>query len=160
MKDKIPIEKVYLAYHYEATFMQALRRSAEEHGYKGLWGMIRFWTVKTIDYILQMAAYFAPYTGIRVWLHRLRGVKIGRNVHIGPLEQGNVVVGSHLGIDTRDTLVFGRSGDGKRLIATIGLEGVVIVDTEDALLICSRGREQEVRAIVRELEARGETDYL
>jgi len=85
MKDKIPIEKVYLAYHYEATFLQALRRSAEEHGYKGLWGLIRFWTIKTIDYILQMAAYFAPYTGIRVWLHRLRGVKIGRNVHIGPL---------------------------------------------------------------------------
>ena len=68
--------------------------------------------------------------------------------------EGNIIVGPHVGIDTRDTLVFG----GKRLIATIGLEGMVIVDTEDALLICPREREQEVRAIVRQLkeDERGE----
>ena len=84
MKDKIPIEKVYLAYHYEATFLQALRRSAEEHGYKGLWGLLCFWTVKTIDYFLQMAAYFAPYTGIRVWLHRLRS-RFRRAVWLNPM---------------------------------------------------------------------------
>lgn len=63
-------------------------------------------------------------------------------------EEGNIIVGPHVGINTRDTLVFG----GKRLIATIGLEGMVIVDTEDALLICPREREQEVRAIVRRLK--------
>ncbi|MEE8390363.1 MAG: sugar phosphate nucleotidyltransferase, partial [Anaerolineae bacterium] len=70
--------------------------------------------------------------------------------------EGNTVVGLHVGIDTRDTFVFGRD----RLIATIGLEGVVIVDTEDALLVCTKEREQEVRAIVRELEARDEKGYL
>jgi mannose-1-phosphate guanylyltransferase len=70
--------------------------------------------------------------------------------------EGNIVVGPHVGIDTRDTLVFG----GKRLIATIGLEGMVIVDTEDALLVCTKEREQEVRTIVRELETRGEKGYL
>ncbi len=69
---------------------------------------------------------------------------------------GNIVVGPHVGIDTRDTLILG----GKRLIATIGLEGLVIVDTEDALLVCTQEREQEVRAMVKELEARGKTDYL
>ena len=69
-------------------------------------------------------------------------------------EEGNTIVGPHVGIDTRETLIFG----GKRLIATIGLEGMVIVDTEDALLICPREREQDVRAIVRllEREDRGE----
>jgi mannose-1-phosphate guanylyltransferase len=71
-------------------------------------------------------------------------------------EAGNVVVGPHVGIDTRDTLVFG----GKRLIATIGLEGMVIVDTEDALLVCPREREQEVRAIVRRLESEDWREYL
>jgi len=70
----------------------------------------------------------------------------------------NIIVGPHVGIDTRNTLVFGKGR--KRLIATIGLEGMVIVDTEDALLVCTKEREQEVRAIVRELEARGETSYL
>ncbi len=73
-------------------------------------------------------------------------------------EEGNTIVGPHVGIDTRDTLVFSRGG--KRLVATIGLEGLVIVDTEDALLVCTKEREQEVRAMVRELEARDETGYL
>jgi len=71
-------------------------------------------------------------------------------------EKGNTIVGPHMGIDTRDTLVFG----GKRLIATIGLERMVIVDTEDALLVCPRGREQEVRAIVRRLEEDGHNEWL
>lgn len=70
--------------------------------------------------------------------------------------EGNVVVGSHVGIDTSDTLVFG----GERLIATIGLEGVVVVDTEDALLVCPRERAQEVRAIVRKLRVEGDTEHL
>ncbi len=71
-------------------------------------------------------------------------------------ERGNVVVGPHIGVDTRDTLVFGR----KRLIATVGLEGMVIVDTEDALLVCPREREQEVRAVVRRLEEDGRGEWL
>jgi mannose-1-phosphate guanylyltransferase len=72
--------------------------------------------------------------------------------------EGNVVVGLHVGIDTRDTLIFG--GSGKRLIATIGLEGMVIVDTEDALLVCPRERGQEVRAIVRRLGEDGRGEWL
>ncbi len=71
-------------------------------------------------------------------------------------ERGNVVIGPHIGVDTRDTLVFG----GKRLIATVGLEGMVIVDTEDALLVCPREREQEVRAVVRRLEEDGRGEWL
>jgi mannose-1-phosphate guanylyltransferase len=71
-------------------------------------------------------------------------------------QDGNTVVGSHVGIDTHDTLVFG----GKRLVATIGLEGMVIVDTEDALLVCPNDREQEVRAIVRQLERENQEEYL
>ncbi len=72
--------------------------------------------------------------------------------------EGNIVTGKHVGIDTHDTLIFGSAS--KRLIATVGLEGLVIVDTDDALLVCTQEREQDVRALVRELEAQGETDYL
>lgn len=71
-------------YHHEAPFLATLKRSAEEHGYKGSWGLVCFAIRKTLDYIYQMAALYAPYTGIRVWLHRKRGVKIGKNAHIGP----------------------------------------------------------------------------
>ena len=71
-------------------------------------------------------------------------------------KEGNVIVGPHVGIDTRDTLVFG----GKRLIATIGLEDMIIVDTDDAVLVCSREQEQEVRTLVKLLEAQGKNGYL
>ncbi len=71
-------------------------------------------------------------------------------------EAGNVVVGKHVGIDTEDSMIFA----GERLIATIGLEDVVIVDAGDAVLICPMGREQEVRDLVHRLEREGMNHYL
>jgi mannose-1-phosphate guanylyltransferase len=71
-------------------------------------------------------------------------------------EDGNRVVGQHAGIDTRNTLVIGD----QRLIATIGLEGLIIIDTEDALLVCTREREQDVRALVKLLEKEGKQELL
>ena len=71
-------------------------------------------------------------------------------------EDGNRVIGQHVGLDTKDTLVVGN----KRLIATIGLEGLVIIDTDDALLVCTREREQDVRAMVDLLEEVGEENLL
>ena len=72
-------------------------------------------------------------------------------------EAGNILEGAHVAIDTRDTLVMGGQ---KRLIATIGIENLVIVDTEDALLICTREREQDVRAVVKQLKQDGHTNWL
>jgi mannose-1-phosphate guanylyltransferase len=71
-------------------------------------------------------------------------------------EQGNVVVGQHLGVDTQDTIVYG----GDRLIATIGLEGMVVVETDDAVLVCPQEREQDVREIVRRLREQGREELL
>ena len=62
----------------------------------------------------------------------------------------NVVQAEHIGLDTRGTLVY---SDSKRLIATIGLENFVVVDTDDALLIAPRDRAQDVKRIVDELRA-------
>lgn len=70
---------------------------------------------------------------------------------------GNRVAGRHVGIDTRGCLVFAPSG---RLIATIGLEGVAIVDVGDALLVGPRARVQEVREIVARLRAAGDDALL
>lgn len=69
---------------------------------------------------------------------------------------GNRVMGEHVGMDTRNTLIVGE----KRLIATIGLEGLVIIDTEDALLVCTREREQDVRELVKRLEDLGREELL
>jgi mannose-1-phosphate guanylyltransferase len=69
---------------------------------------------------------------------------------------GNSWTGPHIEIDTSDTLVFGA----KRLIAAIGLQGLVIVDTDDALLVCTKEREQEVREVVRLLKENGRSQWL
>jgi mannose-1-phosphate guanylyltransferase len=61
---------------------------------------------------------------------------------------GNVFLGPHETVDTHGTLVIGN----QRLIATIGVNDLVIVDTEDALLVTSRERAQDVRLIVKQLE--------
>jgi mannose-1-phosphate guanylyltransferase len=67
-------------------------------------------------------------------------------------ENGNVVVGAeHVGVDSHGTLIHGPDG---RLVATVGVSDLVIVETEDALLVCPRDRAQEVRAIVERLKRR------
>jgi mannose-1-phosphate guanylyltransferase len=59
-------------------------------------------------------------------------------------------------VDADRSVVF---GDG-RLIAVVGLEDVIVVDTPDAILVCHRDRAQDVREVVKELERRGLEQYL
>jgi hypothetical protein len=47
-----------------------------------------------------------------------------------------------------------------RLIYVVGLEGYLVVDTVDALLILPRAQEQHIRGIVGRLQAEGKDDYL
>jgi mannose-1-phosphate guanylyltransferase len=58
-------------------------------------------------------------------------------------------------IDTRNTLVYS-----DRLIATIGVEDIIIVDTQDVLLICHKDRSQEVRDVVNHLRSLKKSEYL
>jgi mannose-1-phosphate guanylyltransferase len=66
-------------------------------------------------------------------------------------EAGNSVRGSHVGIDTEGCVIHA----GDRVVATIGLEDLVVVATDRAVLVCPRDRAQEVREIVRLLRERG-----
>ncbi len=60
-------------------------------------------------------------------------------------EKGNVKMGDIITVDTRDTLIISN----KRLISTIGIEGCLIIDTDDAVLVAKKGETQKVREIVR-----------
>lgn len=65
----------------------------------------------------------------------------------------NVVLrGRHIAEDTRSTLVFGND----RTIATLGVENLVIVDTDDVVFICDRSRAQDVRKLVQRLKESGD----
>lgn len=65
-------------------------------------------------------------------------------------ENQNAKVGNILDIDTKNCLIMG----GKRLISTIGLEDLLVIETEDALLIGKKGESQRVKSLVEELKKR------
>jgi mannose-1-phosphate guanylyltransferase len=65
--------------------------------------------------------------------------------------------GATLAIDARRNLVHAQSG---KLVALLGVDDLVVVDTEDALLVCPRDRAQDVRRLVDELGKRGRRDLL
>ncbi len=71
-------------------------------------------------------------------------------------ENGNIIVGEHVNIDTTNTIAFSK----KRLITTVGVDNLIIVETEDAILVCDKSRAQDVKAIVDTLNAEGKTEYL
>jgi mannose-1-phosphate guanylyltransferase len=70
---------------------------------------------------------------------------------------GNTVVGRHVGIDSRDTIVHAADG---HLVVTLGLARMLVVHTPDATLVADRDHEEAVRKVVAELETRGWTEYL
>lgn len=70
--------------------------------------------------------------------------------------EGNAVVGDHVGIDTRGSLVYAP----KRLVATIGLDDMIVVAAGDVILICPKSRAQDVRGIVARLQQTGATRHL
>jgi len=70
-------------------------------------------------------------------------------------ESGNLLIGDESRViarDVKDAVIVATTG---RVVAAIGLENVVIVDTPDAMLVCSRDRAQEVKQVVEELRSRG-----
>ncbi|HSN75722.1 MAG TPA: mannose-1-phosphate guanylyltransferase [Anaerolineae bacterium] len=73
-------------------------------------------------------------------------------------EAGNVVRGPDpvFALDTKNTLIYTAG----RLVAAIGLEDMVIVDSGDALLICPKDRAEGVRQVVDWLEQTGREGYL
>jgi mannose-1-phosphate guanylyltransferase len=71
-------------------------------------------------------------------------------------ENNNVIIGEHVGVETRDTLIYSP----RRLIATVGIEDLIIVDTDDALLVCPRDRAQEVKGLVDALKRTNRHRYL
>ena len=70
--------------------------------------------------------------------------------------EGNILVGDHVNIDTTNTISFS-SG---KMIATIGVDNLVVVETEDAILVCDKNRVQDVKKVVDTLNEQGRTDLL
>lgn len=72
-------------------------------------------------------------------------------------KNNNLIKANSINIDTSNSLIY---GDGKKLIATIGLDDLVIVDTKDALLVGKKEESHLVKKIVKILEEQKRNEYL
>ena len=70
--------------------------------------------------------------------------------------QGNISLGDTLAIDTTGTVLYS-SG---KLVAAVGVQDLVIVETPDAIMVCHKDKAQEVKAIVDALKEAGRTELL
>jgi mannose-1-phosphate guanylyltransferase len=68
-----------------------------------------------------------------------------------PDEDGNFCHGPAITEDTTDTTIH-VTNPARRLVATIGVEGLAIVDTEDALLILPKAKAGQVKALIEKLK--------
>ena len=71
-------------------------------------------------------------------------------------KNGNAVIGDVLTIDSSGNIVRA----GKRLAVLLGVRDCLIVDTEDALLICPKGQTESIRKVVAQLKEKKRTRYL
>lgn len=71
-------------------------------------------------------------------------------------ESGNVVTGNIITINSKNNIIQG----GKKLIAAVGLENLIIVDTEDATLICDKGNTPDIKLVLENLKICNREEYL
>lgn len=111
---------------------------------------------KSIDYAVMeryenVAVVEAPFDWDDVgnWrsLVRLRGVN----------QEGNTIVGKHLGIRTTGSIV---RTDEQHLVVTLGLQDCIVIHTPDATLVANKHDEEAIRQVVKALQEQGWSEYL
>lgn len=65
-------------------------------------------------------------------------------------------MGDALAINTTNSVVY----SGKKLVAAVGVDNLVIVETPDAIMVCNKDKAQDVKLIVDELNALGRKELL
>lgn len=71
-------------------------------------------------------------------------------------EFGNVVSGNVISVNTKNSIIEGEN----RLIATVGVSDLVIVDTKDSVLICHKESTEEIKTVLQNLKICNRTEYL
>jgi mannose-1-phosphate guanylyltransferase len=69
----------------------------------------------------------------------------------------NVICGNVVNLDTHDCIIHSK---GEKLIATLGIQDMIIVDTEDITLVCSKYRSQHIKELIKELKRQKMEAYL
>lgn len=80
-------------------------------------------------------------------LHDILATTTGSNI---------IAKGNHVGVDNQNCLIYAKD----KLIATVGLNDVIVVDTDDVLLICQKGQAQNIKKLIDKLKQEGKHLYL
>jgi mannose-1-phosphate guanylyltransferase/mannose-6-phosphate isomerase len=70
-------------------------------------------------------------------------------------DDGNIISGNVINIGSQDSIIYAD----KRVIAVVGLKDVIVADTDDATLICSKEKAQEVKKVVAALKKRNGDEH-
>ncbi|MFA5358461.1 MAG: sugar phosphate nucleotidyltransferase [Patescibacteria group bacterium] len=71
--------------------------------------------------------------------------------------KGNVIKGLSVVYDSKDNLIYNFTN---KLIATVGLKNMIIVQTDDALFVCPKDRSQDIKQVIKMIEKNGFKKYL
>jgi len=74
-------------------------------------------------------------------------------------QNGNIQLARHV-VNVESTDILIQSTDGEKLIAVVGVKDLVIVDHENALMICKRGEAQKIRQVIKKIKEKGLDRYL
>ena len=110
---------------------------------------------ESIDYgIMEKAKHIYILSGSFGWDDVGSWLAVGRIKKSN--EFGNVITGNAVTVDTKNCIIQG----GKKLIATVGIEDIIVVDTEDALLICEKDSAGNIKKVLENLKICNRTEYL
>ena len=146
--------KAYLPEMYEGleTIKAAIGTEAQEAVLKATFPGLQS---VSVDYgIMEKAQNIYTLAGTFGWDDVGSWLAVGRIQKTN--EFGNVVSGSVVSVNTRNCIIQG----GSKLIATVGLSDIVVVDTEDALLVCNKENAGEIKKVLESLKITNQYQYL
>jgi len=85
------------------------------------------------------------------------GSWVSMGIYIKADSQNNIIQAKHLGIDTESSVIIGQRD---HLLATVGLKDIVIVQTDEATVVCSKERAEDVKKLVELGKKKGLKKYL
>lgn len=110
---------------------------------------------ESIDYgIMEKAENIYIIPGTFGWDDVGSWLAVGR---INPQNEfGNVIKGNVITVNTKNSIIQGTD----KLIAAVGLDDLIVVDTEDALLICDKQNAGEIKKVIENLKICNRTEYI
>ena len=74
-------------------------------------------------------------------------------------ENGNISIGINSILETNNSIIFNSTAN-KSVVATLGLDDIVVIVSDDAVMVCQKNRVQEIKKNVEDLRKKGLNNWL